>query len=67
MLAAWHEARPLRVRRRRFAMPTWQDEQDVRSGKLVGTMWGVMTPEEAADIEPEPHRWPRRKRAAAAA
>ena len=41
-----------------YAVPTWQDEQDVRSGAKVGTMWGIMTPEEAAKIKPEPHRRP---------
>jgi len=41
-----------------WAMPTWEDEQKVRSGELVGTMWGVMTPEEAAQIKPEGHRHP---------
>lgn len=41
-----------------WAVPTWQDEQDVRSGKLVGTMWGVMTPEEAARVIPEAAKKP---------
>lgn len=41
-----------------YAVPTWQDEQDVRSGAKVGTMWGIMSPEEAAKIKPEPHRRP---------
>jgi hypothetical protein len=29
---------------RRYAIPSWQDEQDVRAGRLVGTMWGECTP-----------------------
>jgi hypothetical protein len=44
-----------------YAVPTWEDEQDVRAGRKVGTMWGIMTPEEAAEIKPEaaakPHRY----------
>lgn len=41
-----------------YAQPTWEDEADVRSGAKVGTMWGIMTPEEAARIKPEPSRKP---------
>jgi len=37
-----------------WAVPTWQDEQDIRSGAKVGTMWGIMTPEEAEKVKPEP-------------
>jgi len=44
-----------------WANPTWQDEQDVRSGKKVGTMWGIMTPEEAAKVLPEPATKPKKK------
>ncbi len=36
-----------------WAVPTWKDEKDVRDGKLVGTMWGVFTPEEASKMKPE--------------
>lgn len=41
-----------------WAVPTWQDEQDVRSGKKVGTMWGIMTKEEADKIIPEAGKRP---------
>ncbi|KAL4420347.1 hypothetical protein ABPG77_006154 [Micractinium sp. CCAP 211/92] len=41
-----------------YAIPTWQDEQDVRSGKKVGTMWGIFDKEEAEEIIPEGHRHP---------
>lgn len=41
-----------------WASPTWEDEKDVREGRLVGTMWGIMTPEDAAKIKPEAHRHP---------
>lgn len=41
-----------------WSKPTWADEADVRSGKKVGTMWGVMTPEEAARVLPEPGKKP---------
>ncbi|GAB4814766.1 hypothetical protein N2152v2_001812 [Parachlorella kessleri] len=44
-----------------YVIPSWQDEQDVRAGKLVGSMWGLMTPEEAADVIPEPHRKPHKR------
>lgn len=37
-----------------WAKPTFEDESDVRSGAKVGTMWGIMDPEEAAKILPEP-------------
>lgn len=37
-----------------WAVPTWQDEQDVRAGVKVGTMWGIMTKEEAEKVKPEP-------------
>lgn len=37
----------------RYATVSWQDEQDIRSGKKVGTMWGIMTKEEAARVKPE--------------
>ncbi|KAL6776791.1 hypothetical protein ACKKBF_B30930 [Auxenochlorella protothecoides x Auxenochlorella symbiontica] len=36
-----------------YATVSWQDEQDIRSGKKVGTMWGIMTKEEAARVKPE--------------
>jgi hypothetical protein len=38
-----------------------EDEQDVRAGKKVGTMWGIMTPEEAAEVLPEPATKPKKK------
>lgn len=48
-----------------WAVPTWDDEKNVRDGKLVGTMWGVFTPEEAAKMKPEagtkPHEGPEAK------
>lgn len=43
-----------------WATPTWQDEDEVRKGNKVGTMWGIMTPDEAAEVLPEagtkPHK-----------
>lgn len=36
-----------------YATVSWKDEQDVRAGNKVGTMWGIMTKEEAAHIKPE--------------
>ncbi|KAK2076052.1 hypothetical protein QBZ16_001388 [Prototheca wickerhamii] len=36
-----------------FATVSWKDEQDIRSGAKVGTMWGIMTKEEAAHVKPE--------------
>ncbi len=44
-----------------WAAPSWEDEQDVRSGAKVGTMWGIMTPEEAAEVLPEPATKPRHR------
>ncbi|KAL4539726.1 hypothetical protein Ndes2526A_g02745 [Nannochloris sp. 'desiccata'] len=44
-----------------WANPTWEDEQDVRAGKKVGTMWGIMTPAEAAKVLPEPATKPKKK------
>lgn len=41
-----------------YAVPTWRDEQDVRAGKLVGTMWGVFPAEEAEKILPEEGKRP---------
>ncbi|EFN53751.1 hypothetical protein CHLNCDRAFT_136354 [Chlorella variabilis] len=41
-----------------YAIPTWQDEQDVRSGKKLGTMWGIFSKEDADKIIPEGHRHP---------
>lgn len=45
-----------------YAAPTWQDEQDVRSGKKLGTMWGIFEKEEADRIIPEGHRRPHFKK-----
>jgi hypothetical protein len=50
-----------------YAVPTWQDEQDIRSGDKVGTMWGIFTPEEAARIKPEAGTRPHKVGEAAAA
>lgn len=36
-----------------YATVSWQDEKDVRSGKKVGTMWGIMDKEKAERIIPE--------------
>lgn len=36
-----------------WAQPTWEDEQEIRSGDKVGTMWGIFTAEEAERIKPE--------------
>jgi hypothetical protein len=44
-----------------WAVPTWQDEQDVRSGVKVGTMWGIMTPEEAKKVIPEASKKPHKE------
>lgn len=41
-----------------YAIPTWADEQDIRSGKKLGTMWGIFPEEEAEQILPEAHRHP---------
>lgn len=41
-----------------WAVPTWKDEQDVREGNMVGTMWGIFTPEEAEKMKPEPGTHP---------
>lgn len=41
-----------------WAVPTWKDEKDVRDGKMVGTMWGIFTAEEAEKIKPEPGKHP---------
>lgn len=46
----------------RYVIPTWQDEQDVRSGKKVGTMWGIMDAEEAKHVKPEGHKKPHYKK-----
>ena len=44
-----------------WAVPTWEDEVAVRSGDKVGTMWGIMTPDEAAAVLPEPGTKPHRE------
>ncbi|PSC75212.1 Cathepsin Z isoform A [Micractinium conductrix] len=44
-----------------YAAPTWQDEQDVRSGEKLGTMWGIFPKDEAEAIIPEGHRRPHYK------
>lgn len=43
------------------AQLSWKDEQDVRSGAKVGTMWGIFTPDEARKIIPEAHKHPHEK------
>ncbi|KAI3425307.1 hypothetical protein D9Q98_009072 [Chlorella vulgaris] len=45
-----------------YAVPTWKDEQDVRSGAKLGTMWGIFSKEEADQIIPEGHRHPHYKK-----
>jgi hypothetical protein len=53
-----------------WATPEWDDEKAVRNGTLVGSMWGLLTPKEAARARPEPGRRPHEgpaKGAAAAA
>lgn len=46
-----------------YALPTWEDEADVRAGRKVGTMWGVFTKEEAGKFKPEPGTKPHVKKA----
>ena len=33
----------------------------MRAGEKVGTMWGIMTPEDAAEVLPEPATKPQKK------
>ncbi|KDD75147.1 papain family cysteine protease [Helicosporidium sp. ATCC 50920] len=45
-----------------YATVSWKDEQDVRRGKKVGTMWGIMDHKQAAKVLPEPGVTPRFKK-----